>query len=385
MKTLLISPSKMSLSSNETVIYQNALKQAAELTLNLMAVKVTNHPTDFNSWCREGIDVCRHRVNRDLLDEHQKKPLKKLTELLASGISVSQLRMAGIAPWPFYAGFLTAQSEIQVLTERQRLLEYVAKLKTGSLQAMIDEDRLCYAGKHISSHDPMVFDFDCEWFGGTKTVKAFHQILKDSPQQLDQALAHIPLEGEVTQAHYEAFIADYVQAFALIEEKPTLGPASRLLAMRRPDQFIVITSTKLDPICQGLGVRRITNHDFDGYWSQIITAIRHMSWWKSALPEQEEEQFLWHHRAILVDMLLYADDTTAQKSNYLKLLNKPARAKTSGNTRRSKESAGALVDRVLASEDIEDFIKAQRDSIVAQVEAGKKIDDVITLLKKIFG
>ena len=68
MKTLLISPSKMSLSSNETVIYQNALKQAAELTLNLMAVKVTNHPTDFNSWCREVIDVCRHSVNRYLLD-----------------------------------------------------------------------------------------------------------------------------------------------------------------------------------------------------------------------------------------------------------------------------------------------------------------------------
>ena len=61
----------MSLSSNESVIYQSALKQASQLSLNLLAVKVTKHPVDFNGWCRELIDVCRHRINRDLLDVEQ--------------------------------------------------------------------------------------------------------------------------------------------------------------------------------------------------------------------------------------------------------------------------------------------------------------------------
>jgi len=384
-KNLLISPSKMSLSNNESIVYQNMLKQASLLSLNLMAVKVTNHPSDFNSWCRELSDVCRNRVNRDLLDEEQHKPLKKLTELLASGISISQLRMAKISPWVLYAEFLTKQADVHALDERRRLLEYVAELTQGPLTAMIDEDRRVIGGKHTATHDPIVFNFDCEWFGGTKTNKAFHQLLDNNCAALDLALNHIPLTGEVSHADYQAFIKDYSQAFADINEKATLGPASRLLAMRRPDQFVVITTAKLDPLCQGLGIKRITNTDFVGYWSELIGTVRAMGWWSEEAPEDEEQLFLWKNRAILIDTLLYADETTATKSNYLKLLNKPSRAKAKGTSRRSKESAAALVDRVLSSQDVPDFIVAQRDSIVAQVESGKKIDDVISLLRKIFG
>ncbi|NRA55672.1 MAG: hypothetical protein HRU23_16150 [Gammaproteobacteria bacterium] len=385
MKNLLISPSKMSLSTNESIVYQNALKQAGLLSLNLLAVKVTNHPKDFNGWCRELIDVCRHRINRDLLDEEQHKPLKKLTELLIGGISISQLRMAKIAPWSFYADFLTKQAQVHALDERRLLLDYVATLTSNDLAGMIDEDRRVIAGKHTATHDPLVFNFDCEWFGSTKTNKAFHTILDNSPEAFDMALAHIPLTGEVNHSHYQAFINDFCQAFTAIDAKATLGPASRLLAMRRPDQFVAVTTTKLDHLCQGLGIKRLTTTNFAGYWSELIGTVRAMGWWDSAAPEAEDELFLWKNRAILLDILLYGDETTPEKSNYLKLLKKPSRAKSTGNSKRSKESAAALVDRVLSTEEMPDFIVAQRDSIVAQVESGKKIDDVISLLRKIFG
>jgi hypothetical protein len=375
----------MSLSSNESNIYQNALKQAGLLSLNLLAVKVTNHPSDFNSWCRELIDICRHRVNRDLLDDEQVKPLKKLTDLLACGISVSQLRMAKIAPWSFYRQFLVQQESVHSFEERQRLLDYVAALRCNPLSDMIDEDRRAIAGKHTATHDPLVFNFDCEWFGGTKGAKAFHAILDNNPQVLDLALSHIPLQGEVTKEAYQAFINDYCQAFEEANEKATLAPATRLLAMRRPDQFVVVTSAKMEHLCLGLEIKRLTTTDFNGYWSELIGTIRSMAWWTSEAPEAEDELFHWQNRALLIDLLLYADETTAAKSNYLKLLNKPTRAKSSGTSRRSKESAAVLVDRVLASNDMPDFIIAQRNSIVAQVESGKKIDDVISLLRKIFG
>ncbi|NRA60088.1 MAG: hypothetical protein HRU25_04095 [Psychrobium sp.] len=385
MKTLLISPSKMSLSDNETVVYQNALKQAELLSLNLMAVKVESEPSDFNAWCVEMIDICVNRVNRDLLEDDQVKPLKKLTDLLMSGISINQLRLAKVAPWPFYAKFMQKHATVNAFDERRRLLEYVANIKADGLKSLISEDRMAVAGKHTANHDPSIFNFDVEWFGSTKTAKVFHQLLDDNAQLFDTALAEIPLEGAVDKAHYDAFIALYVDVFKSIEEKALLGPATRLLAMRRPDQFVVVTSAKLDAYCQGLGLKRISNTDFAGYWKELITSIRQTSWWNSELPEIEEEQFFWHNRAILIDMLLYADETTALKSKYLKALSRPAKSRSTGGGKRSKESASALVDRVLASDEVPSFIAEHSNSNVAQVEAGKKIDDVISLLHKIFG
>ena len=67
MKKLLISPSKMTLGEQENQIYQNILKQSSELSLNLMAVKVENHPDDFLPWCYELLSASRDRMNYDLL------------------------------------------------------------------------------------------------------------------------------------------------------------------------------------------------------------------------------------------------------------------------------------------------------------------------------
>ncbi|NRA82813.1 MAG: hypothetical protein HRU22_03210 [Gammaproteobacteria bacterium] len=394
MKTLLTSPSKMSLSDNESVIYQNGLKQASELSLNLLAVKVTNRPSDFNGWCLEMIDVCVNRVNYHLLDADQLKPLKKLVDLLTLGVSVSQLQLAKISPWPLFVDFINQKSQIQGLEERTRLLNYVNKIKTTSLVGMFSEDKLAIAGKHTVQHDPKVYDFDCEWFGSTKGAKAFHQVLDDNSQAMEQALSHIPLEGEVTDEHYQAFVADYVSAHEQIEKKPALAPATRLLAMRRPDQFVVLTNAKTEAFALGLGIKRLTTNDFNSYWVELIGAVRSMSWWSEPAPVMESEVtdeqfsaelFYWQHRAILLDMMFFADSDTTAKSNYLKALKKPARAKTAATGgRRSKESARALVERVLATDDMPDFIMAQRESIISQVEAGKKIDDVIALLRKIF-
>ena len=351
-----------------------------------MAVKVENHPGEFNLWCKELAEICLYKVNRDLLDEPQFKPLNKLAELMQQGVSISQLRMSCIAPWPFYLGFLEDQAQAHALEERSRLLTFIAKIKELPLAEMIDEDRLAYAGKHTNSHDTAVYNFDVEWFGGTKGAKAFHNVLTQYPELLDQALAHIPLTGEVTKAHYQAFVGDYKAAFDKIAEKATLTPATRLLAMRRPDQFVVLTSGKIDSLCQGVGIPRLTNQSFDDYWSALLGSVRNMAWWRQGEPEDEQELFLWQHRAILIDLLFYGDAHTAENSNYLKLLNKPVKAKAEKMTggRRSKDTAAMLVDRALAADDIPEHILAKRDSIVAEVEKGKKVEDNVKSLMIIF-
>lgn len=383
MKKLLTSPSKMSLPAHELAIYQNILKLVAPLSLNLLAVKVTDKPEDFIGWCNELIDVCDNRINMDLLDEQQLKPLKKLSDALKSAVSVSQYRMATIAPWPFYAQFLQAQQQ-HAFDERCRLLKYVASLSDKTLAEMPLQDRLVIAGKHTNSHDPAVYDFDTQWFGSTKTVKAFHQLIENEPQKIDQALAHIPTSGEVSKAEYDFFVKDYVDAYQGLDDKPSLIAATRLLAMRRPDQFICLSSSKLGLITQALEIKLT---DFNQYWTGLVQGIRQMHWWRSSEPQDEAELLLWQHRAIFFDMLSFADESLAGKSNFIKLRDKPKRATKSGTTtrvKRTKETAEALVDRVLSDPDIEDFIAAQRESIVAQVQQGKSIDEVLSLIRKIF-
>lgn len=384
-KNLLISPSKMSLSISESALYQKVLQEVAPLSLNLMAVKITERPEDFNGWCLALLDVCNTGINRDLMDEAQFKPLKKMTQLLAHGVSISQFKMASISPWALYCEFLQSQATLHALDERLRLLSYVESLNLAELGDFISEDRLAVLGKHHASHDPKVYNFDVGWFGNTKAAKAFHELISVNPHALDNVMSVIPATGEVSQTDYAAFITAFIDVMISAGDKPSLAVATRLLSMKRPDQFVVVNSSKIDELCQGLNIAKFKLHDFESYWTDVIGTIRKMHWYNSEAPTQTFEKSLWDNRVILMDLLFWCDEEHAEKSNYLRMLHKPTKARSaSKSTRRSKESATELVDRVLALEETPEFLKAQRNSIISQVEAGKKIDDVINLLNKIF-
>ncbi|MEJ6474317.1 hypothetical protein [Pseudoalteromonas piscicida] len=388
MKKLLISPSNMALGEQESQIYQNILKQATEISLNLMAVKVENHPEDFLGWCYELLDVAKNRINFDLLDDHQLPTVKKLQDLLIAAISFLQLKTLRIAPWPMVTAFVADHKEVIALDEQLKLIEYLKPMRSTSLKDLIKEDRLAFTGKHTASLDTSVYQFDVEWFASTKSAKGFHQLLDDLPGAFDDALAAIPAEGDVTLEHYQSFMVEYLSAFAGSEEKPTLAPATRLLAMRRPDMFTPITSSKLDALCQALGVAKLNNRDFERYWTDVVCTIKAMPWYTMASPADEFETQLADIKALLPCLFYYADKDTATNSNYFKLLHKPQRTSTSGgkkSVRRGKESAEVLVDRALADESIPEHIRAKRDSIVAEVEKGRSVDETINLMRAIFG
>ncbi|MDK1290671.1 hypothetical protein [Pseudoalteromonas umbrosa] len=388
MKKLLISPSNMALGEQESQIYQNILKQSTEISLNLMAVKVENHPEDFLGWCYELLDVAKNRINFDLLDDHQLPTVKKLQDLLISAISFLQVKTLRIAPWPVVGEFITQRSDILVLDEQLKLLDYIATLRDSKLQDMIVEDRLAFAGKHTAKHDTSVYQFDVEWFASTKSAKGFHQQLADLPGAFDDALAHIPLEGPVTLEHYQGFTIAFLSAFNGSDEKPTLAPATRLLAMRRPDVFTPISNNRLDALCQALGITRLNNRDFERYWQDIVQTIAKMPWFAMASGSNELEAKLADIKALLPVLFYYADEDMATSSNYYKLLHKPKRTSSGSGTksvRRSKESAETLVDRALSDESMPEHIRAKRDSIIAEVEKGRSVDETIQLMRAIFG
>jgi len=177
-------------------------------------------------------------------------------------------------------------------------------------------------------------------------------------------------------------------AFNGSDEKPTLAPATRLLAMRRPDVFTPIVNSKLDALCAALGITKLNNRDFERYWQDVIEAIHSMPWFKMANAANELEHSLVEIKALLPSFFYYADKSTADNSNYIKLLNKPKSTTSSAGkktVRRGKESAEILVDRALASDDIPEHIKAKRDSIISEVEKGRSVEETISLMRAIFG
>lgn len=395
MRKLLTSPVKMALNDAENASYQNALKHITELSLNLMAVKVENRPEDYLGWCAELIDICRNRVNRTLLEDSQLPALKKLEQTLVLGASVSQLKMARIAPWPIFIAFIEQQAVLHGLDERLALLEYIERIKEIPLAEMASLDRLAFAGKHTNKHSHIEYNFDAEWFSSTKAAKVFHILLEQEPEKFDCALSHIPLTGDVTPKQYQQFSEAYKQIFAgyTVEkgcgEKAPLAPATRLLAMKRPDQFIALTNSKIDILCQGLSIVKFNGFDFENYWQEMIGTLRTFAWWHQEKPEDERQLTLWKIRAILVDLFLFADEDFAFNSNYLRIRDKSL-SNTEGSYKpvrrgRLKLTPEELVDQALAEEGVPEYIQSKRDTILKEVKGGKPVEHVIGLMRAIFG
>lgn len=390
------SPQDMRLSDVETAQYDQIVDYVTEISLNLMAVKVTNRPADFLGWCNELYNYVRYGINMDLLDEKHEKPLQKLLLLLETSITCRQVKTSRITPWPFLKNFLLDQADRQALAERLRLLNYISSLRISTFADMSDLERLAFSGKHLSAHEPAKFDFDVELFGSTRGAKGLHELLQHTPSLLDDALSAIPLEGEVSEADYKEFVKRYTAAFATLDKaKAGLFAATRLLAMRRPDVFMVLTASKVDALCQGLGLVKLKPTDFSRYWVDIIEALHRQPWFKSAQPEDATELELWNNRVVLFDLFFFVDKDFADKSNYLKLKNKPVvvrtatggRARATGVVRkkRTKESATEVVDRLLAEPDLPAYLQSKRASMIAEVEKGKSATEVVQLLRAIFG
>lgn len=382
----------MSLSEAESALYQKALTFIADLSLNLMAVKVTDHPEDFLGWCKVMLLICQEGINRELLEKEQFKPLEKLEQLLQNGVGVSQLKMLRIAPWEIFKEFITEQQEIHALDERISLLKYIGEAKNTSLVDMSETDRLAYAGKHTNNHLHTLYNFDVEWFASTKGAKVFHILLAEQTDKFDQALSYIPLAGDITPAHYSQFTQAYRAIFTGYKEnkpngeKAPLIPATRLLAMRRPDQFIALTNSKLEIICQGLGLVKFNAFDLESYWQELIMTVRTCAWWHHEAPESGLNLDIWNGRVILIDLFLYADKDLAYNSNYLRLRDKALNKPRISNRRVStKLTIEEQVDQAFLQEGCPSYLKEKRDSIITSAKQGKSVEQVIGLMRAIFG
>lgn len=395
MKKLLAAPVKMSLPESENQLYQNMLKIISDISLNLLAIKtadiIDEIPRDFLTWCQTMHLICNKHLNYQLLNDEQLPKVAKLLKLLEQAISVCQLKMLRITPWPIFVASIEQFQQREIWSEQNKFLQYVAELRSQAFSQLIAEDQLIFFGKHTAKHDPSVYQFDVEHFTGFRNAKTYLATMAHSSEKIEAMLAAIPLEGEVTFQHYQNFVNQYVDIFEqqAEPEKAQLFPATRLLALRRPDVFVSLNSTKADALSIAFAINKLSNQDFLAYWHDVVKTYQQMPWWKLATNDSEAEQFIFVHRAILLELFWFNEENAHEQSNYFKALNKSTPSSSTSTVIRkngkSLESVTALVDRVLAGEEIPTFVKANRDAIIKQVMNGKKVEEVISLMRSIFG
>lgn len=123
------------------------------------------------------------------------------------------------------------------------------------------------------------------------------------PEQLSKALDQIPLEGTVTKSQYLAYVQAYCSAFP--DGRDGIATATRLLTMKRPDQFLCFDSANRRQLAWDIGIVRADQLDYERYWDEVVERIMDAPWWNSAPPVSGPELKAWKARAALLDALFY--------------------------------------------------------------------------------
>lgn len=141
------------------------------------------------------------------------------------------------------------------------------------------------------------------YFGSMRGLGVFPSVLENRARKLDEAFSHIPLYGDVDEEQYTNFVETFQQSFVDESRVGGLPPASRLLAMIRPDQFVCVDSANRKGLADDLGFAPNTLK-LENYWERVIEPIRESSWWNAQKPKNQPDK-IWMGRTALLDVIYY--------------------------------------------------------------------------------
>jgi hypothetical protein len=135
-------------------------------------------------------------------------------------------------------------------------------------------------------------------FGSMRWVGLFRRAIKENNEGISRALDEIPLDGEISQEHYQRFTDRFLKAF----KRSGMALASRLLAMKRPDTFVCVNNLNREGL---FGAFRVSpSRDAETYWG-LIERVRACNWWRAPAPAEGDERHVWAARAAFLDALFY--------------------------------------------------------------------------------
>jgi len=195
------------------------------------------------------------------------------------------------------------------LKDRLRMLELARKLTTQRFDRLIEVERKCVAGlRPEAGGDAGILQsaerdgVEWGWFGQMSANGKYNDVLRNNYRIISKAMEHIPSAGPVTKRDYDA----YLKTFKTIPSasKTWLGMGTRLIAMRRPDQFVCIDGPNKKGVCGYLGAP-YTSTNLDNYWENIIEQVRLTPWFLQEVPNKKLERQIWECRTALLDAIYY--------------------------------------------------------------------------------
>ncbi|MDB4655647.1 phospholipase D-like domain-containing protein [Flavobacteriales bacterium] len=184
------------------------------------------------------------------------------------------------------------------LNERLAVVEEVQRLfhSKGHFSDLQIEERKFIAGARTKHA------LDSGFFGSMVGRGDFvHEIIVNN-KALSIALDQIPLNGQITRAHYNNF----VEYFSPVFPGNYVGVASRLLAMKRPDVFYCLTSKNQKLFSKEFNVSK-SEINYAGYWDHIIERIYDSEWWLNPAPINKTENRISNARAAFLDAIYYEE------------------------------------------------------------------------------
>jgi HKD family nuclease len=147
-------------------------------------------------------------------------------------------------------------------------------------------------------------DFDWAWFGSMGGAGTFAELIGKQDKALAAALDSVPSRGEVTEGQFNAYVRSFTGAFSGSARTARLGPATRLLAMKRPDKFVCVNAGNTIGLAHALTFAP-TTLSLDNYWERVIEPIQQAPWFNEPRPAGRDME-LWDARVAMLDAIYYS-------------------------------------------------------------------------------
>lgn len=190
------------------------------------------------------------------------------------------------------------KKRLEVLGEARQMIRSVK-----SFSELSDAQRKGFAGT-LAPLEERYKNVHWAWFGSMYSNGYFKSAILHNAPGISAALDHIPHTGPVTEDDYKAYIKEFKRVFATATRQPGIAPASRLLAMKRPDYFVCCDSQNRDGLSDHFGFAK-TTLDFDTYWRSLVEPLQYSPWWYAERPAGLDGE-IWDGRAALLDAVYYS-------------------------------------------------------------------------------
>jgi len=200
--------------------------------------------------------------------------------------------------WSEFAQRVRDDRHIAVAS-RLDMLSHARELAARRFDSLTETQRRCVAGllKPLELNG-----VDWGTFGQMSAHGKYYNVLRDHYRVLAEAMEQIPVAGPVTRRDYDRYLSIFKSVPGASSSWKGMG--TRLLAMRRPDQFVCLDRANVRGICGYLGAA-FSTINLDNYWDNIIEQVRLTPWYRADMPKRPQEKQIWEGRTAMLDAIYY--------------------------------------------------------------------------------